>query len=38
MGVNSSRQLKFPWDIINGPQLGDLEGLLFRRCAGEVVG
>ena len=37
MGINSGRQMEFPWEISNGPRLGDLEGLLFGNCDGEAL-
>ena len=36
MGVNSGRQMGFPWEILNGPRLGDLEVFLVRKC-GEAL-
>ena len=38
MGVNSGRQMDFPWDILNGPRMGNLEAFLVGNFDGEVLG
>ena len=30
--------VEFPWEISNGPRLGDLEGFLVRKCDDEALG
>ena len=29
---------RFPWETLNGPQLGNLEGFLVRKYDGEAIG
>ena len=38
MVKNSVRQMEYPWEILNGPQLGDVKGFLVRNVNGEVLG
>ena len=38
IGVNSGRQMNFPWEISNGPYLGDLEGGLVRNSTWTLAG
>ena len=31
MGVNLERQMDIPWEMLNWPRIGDLEGDLVKR-------